>query len=92
MVIIFTSEIQLKKLEKAKQIFMDATFKCCPKKFYQLFNIIIDMGEGKFTFPIAHILMTHKSSYSYKIIFFKELNQDYEYQIRFQCNKYNDGL
>ena len=69
MVVIFISETQLKKLEKTKQIFMDATFKYFQEKFYHLFNIIIDMGEGKFTFPIAHILMTHKSSYSYKIIF-----------------------
>ena len=69
MIIIFSSEIQLKKLEKAKQIFMDATFKSCPKNFYQLFNILVDIDQGKIVFPVAHILMTHKSSYSYKIIF-----------------------
>ena len=67
--ILFTSEIQLKKLEKADQIFMDSTFKICPKNFYQLFNIIISMEGGKFIFPIIHILMTHKSEFSYRIIF-----------------------
>jgi len=67
--ILFTSEIQLKKLEKAEQIFMDATFKVCPKNFYQLFNIIISIEEGKFIFPAIHVLMTHKSEFSYRMIF-----------------------
>ena len=67
--ILFTSEIQLKKLEKAEQIFMDATFKVCPKNFYQLFNIIISIEEGKFIFPVIHVLMTHKSEFSYRMIF-----------------------
>ena len=55
--ILFTSEIQLKKLEKADQIFMDSTFKIYPKNFYQLFNIIITIEGGKFIFPVKHILM-----------------------------------
>ena len=46
--IIFTSKIQLKKLKKANQIFIDATFKCCPKIYYQLLNVVINIGEWKF--------------------------------------------
>ena len=69
-IIVFTSEIQLKKLEKADQIFMDATFKTCPKNFYQLFNIIISIEGEKFIFPVMHVLMTHKSEFSYRMIFY----------------------
>ena len=32
-IVIFTSEVQLKKLESASQILMDATFRSCPKKY-----------------------------------------------------------
>ena len=86
-VIIFTSEIQLKKLEKANQIFIDSTFKCCPKNYYQLFNIVINIGEGRFIFPIMHVLMTHKSAYSYKVIF-KYLNELIEtMKINFNFNE-----
>ena len=49
----------MKKLEKNGQIFMDATFKSCPKNYYQLFNILVDVDEGKLIFPVFHILMTH---------------------------------
>ena len=66
---IFTSEIQKKKLEKITQIFMDETFSSWLKNFYQFFNIITDIVAGKYTFPIAHILMYYKSAYSYKYIF-----------------------
>ena len=86
-VIIFTYEIQLKKLEKANQIFIDSTFKCCPKNYYQLFNIVINIGEGRFIFPIMHVLMTHKSAYSYKVIF-KYLNELIEtMKINFNFNE-----
>ena len=36
---------------------------------YQLFNIIISIEEGKFIFSVIHVLMTHKSEFSYRIIF-----------------------
>ena len=48
---------------------MDATFKSCPKNYYQLFNLLVDVDERKLIFPVFHILMTHKSSYSYLILF-----------------------
>ena len=87
MIIIFISEIQLKKLEKAKQIFMDATFKSCPKNFYQLFNILVDIDQGKIVFPVAHILMTHKSSYFLKIIFENLNNLIKSMEINFTFDK-----
>jgi len=64
-----TSEVQIKKLEKPKQIFMNSKFRCCSYEYYQVFNILVDIGEGKIIFPIFHILMSNKSSYSYFIIF-----------------------
>ena len=66
-IVIFTSEDQLKKLEAASQILMDATFLICSKKFYQLFNIIEDIEKNDFIFPISHILMTHKSRIPMKL-------------------------
>lgn len=66
-IVIFISEVQLKKLEAASQILMDATFLSCPKKFYQLFNIIEDIEKNDFIFPIDHILMTHKSRIPMKL-------------------------
>ena len=45
-VIIFTSEIQIKKLEKANQIFIDSTFKCCSNYYYKLLNIGISIDNG----------------------------------------------
>ena len=44
-IVIFTSEVRLKKLEVASQILMHTTFRSCPKKFYQLFNIIADIEK-----------------------------------------------
>ena len=86
-IIIFTSEVQLKKLEKATQILMDATFRSTPKKFYQLFNIIAVLEGNDFIFPIIHILMTHNSCFSYETIF-KCLNQFIEeMQIEFSFNR-----
>ena len=74
-------------MEKASQILMDATFLCYPKKFYQLFNIIAVIGENHFLFPIIHVLMTHKSSYSYEKIF-NNINEIIkEMDIKFSFNK-----
>lgn len=86
-IVIFTSEVQLKKLEAASQILMDTTFRSCPKKFDQLFNIIAVIEKNDFIFPIAHILMTHKSCYSYETIF-KNINPILEeMNINFSFNK-----
>ena len=39
-----------------------------------MFNIIAVIEKNDYIFPIAHILMTHKSRYSYETIF-KSINQ-----------------
>ena len=39
--VLFTPVFKIKKkIKGTKQIFMDGTFKCAHKKFYQLYNII----------------------------------------------------
>ena len=48
---------------------MDPTFQSCPKDYYQVFNILADIGGGKIIFPIFHILMSNKSAYAYYTIF-----------------------
>lgn len=69
-IVLFTSEVQIKKLEFANQIFMDSTFRSCPKDYYQVFNILADFRAGKIIFRFFHILMSNKSSYAYHTIFY----------------------
>ena len=59
--ILFTSLFQLKKIKDCEQIFMDGTFYSCPKKYYQLYNIIGKEKKTGIIIPISFILMTHKS-------------------------------
>lgn len=37
--IIFTTRLQINLISKCTQIFIDGTFKTCPKNFYQIINI-----------------------------------------------------
>jgi len=37
--IIFTTRFQINLIHKCTQIFIDRTFKACPKNFYQIINI-----------------------------------------------------
>ena len=62
---------------------MDATFRTSPHKYYQLFNILIDVDLDKLIFPVLHVIMSHKSYYSY-LILFKNLNILFEnFEINF---------
>ena len=48
---------------------MDGTFKCCPKGYYQLYNIL---GKDKNTgliIPLIFVLMSHKSYDIYYYVF-----------------------
>ena len=57
------------------------------QKIYKLFNIIAVNEKNDYIFPIVHILMTHKSRYSYETIF-KSINQILEeMNINFSFNK-----
>ena len=73
--VVFTSKVQLNKFSECSIIFMGGTFKCCPKSYYQFYNI---MGKEKNTgliIPLIFILMSHKSYdiYYYVFIFIKAI-------------------
>ena len=55
----------MKFLEASKQIFIDSTFKCSPKDFYQVINILVKPNDYNHIIPICHVLMTNKSYISY---------------------------
>ena len=67
--IVFTSIYQLKKFKNINQIFIDGTFKYCPKHFYQIFNIIGNEIETNNKIPLMYILMSNKSYQLYYCIF-----------------------
>ena len=67
--IVFTSKVQLKKLKDCSLIFMDGTFKSCPKSFYQIYNIIGKDKKTGMIIPLIFILMSHKSYDSYYYVF-----------------------
>ena len=48
---------------------MDGTFKCAPKKFYQLYNIIGKDEKSSIIIPLIFILMSNKSFDLYLHIF-----------------------
>lgn len=59
--ILFTTLFQLKELRNVEHIYMDGTFKYCPKNFYQIYNIIgIEKDNGN-KIPLMYILMSSKS-------------------------------
>ena len=67
--VLFTSIFQLKKIKESKQIFMDGTFKCAHKKFYQLYNIIGKDEKSGIIIPLIFIFMSNKSFDLYLHIF-----------------------
>ena len=67
--IILSSKTQLKFLENSKKIFIDCTFKCSPKEFYQVMNILVKPNDYNHIIPMCHVLMSNKSYISYINIF-----------------------
>lgn len=59
--ILFSTLIQLNQFKECDIIYMDGTFKCSPKNFYQLYNILGRDEKTKVTIPLCHIIMPHKS-------------------------------
>ena len=61
--IIFTSSFQIKFLPKCTQIFIDGTFKCCQKEYYQIVNISGFLPDINGLMPIFMIPLTGKSEF-----------------------------
>jgi hypothetical protein len=67
--IIFSSAFQLQRLKKCSQIYIDATYKSCPKSFYQLLNIAGYIPEINHLIPLFMIPMSSKNEYLYNKVF-----------------------
>ena len=67
--IIFTSSMQINLLRKCTQIFIDGTFKICPKTFYQVINIGAFLPDIDGIIPIFLIPTSGKSEAVYQQIF-----------------------
>ena len=50
-------------------LFIDATFKCCPHPFYQCLIVMVFDRESNLYVPVMYILMTHKTAESYACAF-----------------------
>ena len=68
--IIFTTTFQMKMLKKSKQIFIDGTFKSCPRGYYQILNITSFIDEINGNIPIFMIPISGKSEFIYNKVFF----------------------
>ena len=66
--IIFTSSFQIKLLKKCTQIYLDGTFKSCPKGYYQILNFSGFLPDINALVPIFMIPLTGKSLFMYNEI------------------------
>ena len=67
--IIFTSSFQLKIIQHCTQMYIDGTFKSCPKTFYPIINLAGYYHQIEGIIPIFMIPTTSKSGYIYDKIF-----------------------
>ena len=50
-------------------LFLDGTFKCSPKSFYQIFNIVRHLKNKNISLPILSVIMKNKYQISYINLF-----------------------
>ncbi|XP_022164638.1 uncharacterized protein LOC111029781 [Myzus persicae] len=62
-IITFTCTQNLEQLKKATTVFVDGTFKSCPKQFYQLFSIFIKVQNSYV--PVVFSLLPNKTTDTY---------------------------
>ncbi|KAL4126087.1 hypothetical protein QTP88_010316 [Uroleucon formosanum] len=62
-IITFTCTQNLEQLKKATTLFVDGTFKSCPKQFYQLFSIFIKVQNSYV--PVIFSLLPNKTTDTY---------------------------
>jgi hypothetical protein len=71
-ILIFETIEFLRKASDGRKLFMDGTFKSCPKLFHQIYVIhsVEDFGGSpKQMIPLIYILMPDKSKITYKRVF-----------------------
>ena len=66
--IIFTSKFKVKLIQKCTQIYIDGTFKSCPKNYYQIVNIGGFLPDINGIVPLFMIPTTGKSEFLYNDI------------------------
>ncbi|ELP91144.1 hypothetical protein EIN_270400 [Entamoeba invadens IP1] len=81
-ILIFGNSEQLTMLARCKEVFMDGTFRSCPKQFYQLYTLHCQLQNNQ-TFPAIHYLLKNKTLNTYETLFnaieclLKEINENY---------------
>lgn len=88
--IIFTSKFQVKLIQKCTQIYIDGTFKSCPKNYYQIINIGGFLPDINGIVPLFMIPTTGESEFLYNDIMheIKKIIEDLGYKIENLPNKY----
>ena len=68
--LVFATDQQMRLLQKAKRLYLDATFKVVKAPFTQLFSIhcFIRHGDSMKQVPLAYFLMSGKSKEDYKAV------------------------
>ena len=68
--LMFATDQQMRLLQKAKRLYLDATFKVVKAPFTQLFSIhcFIRHGDSMKQVPLAYFLMSGKSKEDYKAV------------------------
>ena len=67
--IFLTTPFQLNLFKESDILFMDGTFRSCPKSYYQVFNIIGHLKLKNISIPIMSVIMKHKYEICYINLF-----------------------
>ena len=67
--VIFSSEFQINLFTDIDELFLDSTFKICPKNWYQLLNLFGYIKKKEFYIPLGFVLMSSKNEDLYLEIF-----------------------
>ena len=69
LIIFLCTPFQLNLLKECDIIFVDGTFRCCPKHFYQILNLIGHLKDKNITMSIITIMIKSKLENSYNNLF-----------------------
>jgi len=64
-IVILSSQFQLARLAQSSEWYIDGTFWCCPRNFYQMLNIIVFSQEIGRSICVVHILIGSKKPEEY---------------------------
>lgn len=64
---VFATEDNIRKLQRCGTVYMDATFKSCPRPYKQVFTVLGDVHG--FIVPLVHVLMIQRTTGHYRQVF-----------------------